>query len=551
MLSALFIRNIVLIEQLDLEFADGLCVLSGETGAGKSILLDSLYLALGGRGDGGLVRKGADQGSVTAVFEDAGEGLKDLLDENGIEASEQMILRRVQYADGRTRAFVNDMPVNAGLMRSIGQLLAEIHGQHDARMLADTGSHRDLLDGFGGHQDVLARVAAAHSAWKALQKQLAALEQQVIEAERDADYLRHACEELETLDPQPDEEEALAERRQVLMNSEKISAGLHEAADALAAGLGGGLTGAMRRLERLPEAGGTIPPVLEAMERALTEAHEAELVLQEALRSIEHDPDELERSEERLFALRAAARKHQTSVSDLPELLVRLQNRLEMIGNAEHNLHELQAQCASAEQAYLTHADKLSVLRRKAAEALDHKVMAELGPLKLDRAVFVTKVVRDEAVSGPHGQDRVEFLVATNPGAEPGALGKIASGGELSRFMLALKVSLAASGGAPVLVFDEIDAGVGGAVADAVGARLARLAADVQVLVVTHSPQVAARGQAHFLVRKDGQDNELPQVDVSELRGTARREEIARMLSAASVTDEARAAAGRLLELDA
>lgn len=548
MLSALFIRNIVLIEQLDLEFEAGLCVLSGETGAGKSILLDSLHLALGGRGDGGLVRKGAQQGSVTAVFEPGGGQMAALLEQNGLEAADLVILRRVQYADGRTRAFVNDMPVNAGLMRRIGEALAEIHGQHDARLLADAASHRDMLDGFGGHADLVIRVAAAHAAWRRLAKALAVMQEQAAEAERDQDYLAHACGELEQLDPQADEEEGLAERRQLLMNSEKIAAGLHEASDALGTGLTGGLTGAMRRLERLPDAGGLMTGVLEAMERALNEAHEAELALSEAIRATQHDPDELERAEERLFALRAAARKHQTSVSDLPDMLQRLRARLEKISMAEHDLLQLREQCAAAETAFFHLAGDLSAKRQKTAARLDHKVMTELGPLKLDRAVFVTRVAPDISQPGPTGHDRVEFLVATNPGADPGSLGKIASGGELSRFMLALKVSLAASGGAPVLVFDEIDAGVGGAVADAVGGRLARLAGDVQVLVVTHSPQVAARGRTHFLVRKDGAGQDLPLVDVKELTGDARREEIARMLSAANITDEARAAAARLLE---
>ncbi|PLX32775.1 MAG: DNA repair protein RecN [Hyphomicrobiales bacterium] len=548
MLSALFIRNIVLIEQLDLEFGPGLCVLSGETGAGKSILLDSLSLALGGRGDGGLVRKGAQQGSVTAVFERAEARTTALLEENGLEPADPVILRRVQYADGRTRAFVNDMPVNAGLLRKVGEALAEIHGQHDARLLAEPSSHRDLLDAFGGHEDDLARVAGAHGAWQGFRRELDALTDEIAKAERDSDYLAHAAAELEQLDPQADEEEGLAERRQLLMNSEKIAAGLNEAAEALGEGLTGGLNSALRRLERLPQSGGLLAPVLEAMERALAEAQEAEAALEAAMRAARHDPDELEQAEARLFALRAAARKHQTSVSDLPDLLQRLQARLEKLGRAEHNLHELRQQCASAETAYFQLAGALSVKRREAAARLDSKVMDELGPLKLERAVFHTKAEADLSLAGPQGQDRVEFMVATNPGADPGPLAKIASGGELSRFMLALKVSLAARGGAPVLVFDEIDAGVGGAVADAVGARLARLAGDAQVLVVTHSPQVAARGQAHYLVRKQGEAEELPQVGVDELTGGERREEIARMLSGADITDEARAAAARLLE---
>ncbi len=551
MLSELSIRNIVLIEQLDLEFSGGLCVLSGETGAGKSILLDSLTLALGGRGDGGLVREGADRGSVSAVFDVAARHrVRDLLEQNGIENEGAVILRRMQYADGRTRAFVNDMPVNAGLLRRIGENLAEIHGQHDARLLGDTRLHREMLDDFGGLRDLGRRVAAAYGAWREARDKLQALQEETAKAARDAEYLRHSHDELARLDPRQGEEDELAASRQMMMNAEKIAASLHEAGSILSGETGWErrITGAMRALERCKGAEELLDAPFAALERALNEAEEARSTLEEALAAAQFDPAALEQTEERLFALRAAARKYNSGVDDLPELMARMAAQLEGIDSSEKHLQELTGLCEQAEHAYRRFAEDLSRKRLAAARQLDKKLMAELGPLKLGGAVFYTSLSRDGAVAGRHGFDKVEFQVATNPGSSPGPLNKIASGGELARFMLALKVVLATGERPAVMIFDEIDAGVGGAVADAVGARLKRLARGAQVLVVTHSPQVAARGGRHFLVAKTERGADLPEVSVTRLHEAERREEIARMISGARITDEARAAAARLLE---
>jgi len=551
MLSTLSIRNIVLIEQLDLEFSGGLCVFSGETGAGKSILLDSLNLALGGRGDGGLVRKGAGQGAVSAVFDIApSHPVHALLEQNSIEGQDVIILRRVQYADGRTRAFVNDMPVNAGFLRRIGGELAEIHGQQDTSRLGDAGLHRDMLDAFGGLGDLARRTAAAFAVWREARGKLQALQEDIEKAARDADYLRHSHDELMQLDPREGEEETLAARRQMMMNAEKIAAGLVEASTVLDGDSGWErrITGAMRALERCPGGDELLAEPFAALERALNEAEEARNVLDEALQATQYDRAELEQTEERLFALRAAARKHNLRVDALPDLMTRMAAQLEGLDNSEHRLGELCELCEKAEHAYRAYAEDLSDKRHLAAQRLDRRIMAELEPLKMGGARFHTMLARDDAGGGKHGFDRVEFQVATNPGAAPGPLSKIASGGELARFMLALKVVLAAGENTPVMIFDEIDAGVGGAVADAVGARLKKLAQGAQVMVVTHSPQVAACGERHFLVTKEDRGDDLPHIRVTALTADERQEEIARMLSGAQITDEARAAAARLLE---
>ncbi|HHK74591.1 MAG TPA: DNA repair protein RecN, partial [Rhizobiales bacterium] len=468
----------------------------------------------------------------------------------GMERQDVVILRRVQYADGRTRAFINDMPVNAGLLRRVGEELAEIHGQYDTHRLGDSGLHRELLDEFAGSDDLVQRTAAAFEVWSDTQDRLQGLREDMDKAARDADYLRHAHDELVQLAPEEGEEEALAEKRQLMMNAEKITAGLVEASTALDGDSGWErrITGAMRALERYPAADDLLAAPFAALERALNEAEEARSTLEEALRAAQFDPAELEHTEERLFALRAAARKHNIRVDALPELRARMAVQLEGLENSERQLAELQELCEQSEHAYRKFAEDLSARRHAAARRLDKRVEAELGPLKLGGALFYTALTRDESAAGRHGYDRVEFLVATNPGASPGPLSKIASGGELARFMLALKVVLAAGENAPVMIFDEIDAGVGGAVADAVGARLKQLAKGAQVMVVTHSPQVAARGDQHFLVSKAEQGDKLPQIRVSALKAAERQEEIARMLSGARITDEARAAAGRLLE---
>jgi DNA repair protein RecN (Recombination protein N) len=552
MLVQLAIRDIVLIDRLDLSFDAGLSVLTGETGAGKSILLDALSLALGARGDGALVRHGQPQGQVTAAFEASGGHLaKRLAEEAGADTADGLILRRVQMADGRSRAFVNDQPVGVQVLRAIGAALVEIHGQHDDRALVSADRHRDLLDAFGGLEPAAADVAALSAAWREAEAAYDAQDTRITAARREAEYLRHVADELARLAPQPQEEEQLAARRQTLMASEKVTAELAEAQEAVSGAHSPipTLAAALRRLERrAAQAPALIEPAVKALDQALTALDEAQGVIAASLRSAEFDPSELERIEERLFALRAAARKHACRVDDLPALAERFQADLKAIATGEADLSALDKRRGEAAAAYRGKAKALSAARRKAATKLDQAVTAELPPLKLDRARFMTEVVVDEAGTGPNGHDRVEFHVQTNPGTRPGPLMKVASGGELSRFMLALKVVLADRGSAPTLVFDEIDSGAGGAVADAIGQRLQRLSRRTQVLSVTHAPQVASKADRHLLIAKDAVDRgKRVATRVSLLDDAARREEIARMLSGEQITSEARAAAGRLL----
>ncbi|MBL8658359.1 MAG: DNA repair protein RecN [Rhodospirillales bacterium] len=555
MLSALSIRDIVLIDRLDLEFEPGLSALTGESGAGKSILLDALGLALGGRADARLVRHGAAQGSVTAAFLlPPHHPLVDLLAEQDIRGDDEaLVLRRVVGADGRSRAFVNDQPVGVGLMRQIGDGLVEIHGQFDNQRLLSPVTHRSLLDAFAGLQVGLAATAEGWAAAQAADAALATAEAEATAARRDEDYLRHAAEELDRLDPQPDEEAVLAETRARLMSGEKIVQAMADAGRALAGeepmpGAGASIQAALRPLERVAAlAGGRLDAAVEALTRSYADIVEAQAQLDRALTAMDLDPRRLEEAEERLFALRAAARKHGCTVADLPALRGSLAERLAGLDDGVLRLGRLRQAAAAAHAAYGVAADDLGAARREAAARLDARVMAELAPLNLGRAVFRTAV---RALAPPewgaHGKEQVIFEVATNPGSPTGPLSRIASGGELARFMLALKVVLAQADPVPTLIFDEVDAGVGGAVADAVGERLARLGEEVQVLVLTHSPQVAARGAHHWRVRKAVAEGDArTRIDV--LAGDERREELARMLAGARITDEARAAADSLL----
>ncbi len=549
MLAALSIRDIVLIDKLDLEFGQGLSALTGETGAGKSILLDAFSLAIGGRGDASLVRQGQAQGQVTAIFElPKSHPVLALLAENGIEAEDGLILRRVQGADGRSRAFINDIGVSVQLLRQVGQALVEIHGQHDDRALIDPSGHRELVDAFGGLSGEAARVAAAYAAWQEADAERARHEAEIAATRANADYVSHALEELRALDPQAGEEESLAERRQLMMHAEKLSAELAEALDALAGeGTSGArLAAALRRIERQTSvAPQLLTPVVEALERVLTETNAARAKIEEALALSAFEPKDLERAEERLFALRALARKHRVAVDDLPLLLNRLEAELAALDTSEARAGELAKQASAARKDYEVQAVALSKARQQAAKRLDAEVMGELSPLKLERASFITNIETVEpAEGGLSGIDRIAFFVRTNPGTEPGPLMKVASGGELARFILALKVVLAARGSAPTLVFDEADSGVGGATAAAVGERLARLASRVQVLAVTHAPQVAAVAHGHLLIAKEavlGSQGEAMVTRVAVLEGEHRREEIARMLAGQTITDEARA----------
>ncbi|MBX3505729.1 MAG: DNA repair protein RecN [Parvibaculum sp.] len=553
MLAALSIRDIVLIEKLDLSLDGGLCTLTGETGAGKSILLDALGLAIGARADAGLVRQGAEQGSVSAVFDlPASHPARAVLGENGFEADGDIILRRVQTKDGRSRAFINDQPVSVGLLRQVGDMLVEVHGQHDERGLLDASGHRAMLDAFGGFEKQVADLRALWNAASAAREALAAHEALLARAKAEQDYLTHVVGELDELAPQPGEETTLAEERTLMMHSEKIAGDLAEAEEALSGdgGLDARLTVALRRLARAAEqAGGRLDAAIAALDRTLTEAAEARDQIAQAMRALEFDPARLEQAETRLFALRAAARKHNVQVDDLAALADKLRGELQEIEGGEARLAVLKKAAAEAEARYGAAARVLSAERTRAAAKLDKEVMKELKPLKLDKASFKTNIeVLPDGHGGPEGIDRVSFLVSTNPGAPFGPIIKIASGGELSRFVLALKVALASRGSAPTLIFDEVDSGVGGAVAEAVGLRLADLARAVQVVVVTHSPQVAARAQHHFRISKGGEAKAAKVATrVETLDAPARREEIARMLAGATVTDEARAAADRLI----
>lgn len=558
MLSALSIRNIVLIDALDVRFADGLAVLTGETGAGKSILLDSLSLALGGRGDAALVRQGTSEGRVTATFDlPAAHPLLAWLAEAdiGVEAGEPLMLRRVQTADGRTRAFVNDQSVSVATLRHLGRALVEIHGQHDERALVDTASHRALLDAFGGLDHDRDHVTGLHSHWRSAQQALKAHTARVEAAAREADYLRSSVDELTRLAPEQGEEEALAEKRTKMMQAERIAGDLNEAHETLTGSVSGvpEIGGLLRRLERkAAQAPGLLEGVNDHLAAALDHLAGAQSLIEQAIADTDHDPRALEQIEERLFGLRAMARKHDCQPDDLPTLAVTMADTLADLDAGEARLGALEAEARAARTAYDAAAADLSAKRSQTANALIAAVHAELPALKLDRAQFIVDQHTDADKATAAGIDEIAFWVRTNPGTRAGPMMKVASGGELSRFLLALKVALAERGSAPTLIFDEIDTGVGGAVADAIGARLARLADTVQVLAVTHAPQVAARAQTHFLIAKSGaetkNDNDAATVtSVAAMDGSGRREEIARMLAGAQVTDQARAAADQLL----
>ncbi|MGA0597095.1 DNA repair protein RecN [Enterovirga sp. CN4-39] len=553
MLAELLIRDIVLIDRLDLRFPAGLSVLTGETGAGKSILLDAFSLALGGRGDGSLVRHGEARGQVTAVFDvPADHPARTIAGAADIDIDGDLILRRIQFADGRTRALVNDQPVSVQALRAIGAALVEIHGQHDDRAMVDPATHRDILDAYAGLQHDARDVAESSRRVRELRADLAAQEAQLESIRREAEYLAHAHAELTELDPQPGEEESLTERRQMMMQSEKIATDLADALETVGGNASPvpAIAAVMRKFERRAGQLGTLlDPSIAALNSVLLALDEARDAVEEAIRATEFDQGELERTEDRLFKLRAASRKYSVPADELPGLRERFAADLAAIDAGEEQLTALRKQLAEADRAYTAAAQRLSERRHSAAASLDGAVARELAPLKLERARFITKVETDPASRDPAGYDRVEFWAQTNPGTRAGPVMKVASGGELSRFILALKVVLADRGSAPTLVFDEVDTGVGGAVSDAIGQRLARLAEGVQVMAVTHAPQVAARASNHFLIAKEPvPETERVATRVAALAPTHRREEIARMLAGASVTDEARAAAHRLIE---
>jgi DNA repair protein RecN (Recombination protein N) len=557
MLSQLSIRNIVLIESLDLAFGAGLGVLTGETGAGKSILLDALGLVLGNRADAGLVRSGEDQASATATFDFASlpETLCTALAEAEveIEPGEPLIIRRRLKSDGGSKAFINDQPVSVGLLREIAPALVELHGQHDDRGLVNPREHRALLDRYSGADTD--GVPAAWDRWRAARIELDEARAAIEQAKADQDLLLAHLAELSAIEPVEGEEEHLAGARADMQKGEKLAGDLEalrhlwEGSDSALASL----RGAARRLDRIAEEHPLLAEALAALDRSVIEASEAEDKLTRAAEALAHDPAELDRIEARLFELRALARKHGCQVDDLPAVMRRMRNALDAIEGGEAEIGDLELAERSAYDAYRAQAEALHEVRLASADRLDKAVAGELAPLKLDAARFRTAVTAlPEDRWGPHGMDSVEFLIATNPGADFAPLAKIASGGELSRFILALKVALAEQGGAATVIFDEIDRGVGGAVASAIGERLARLAGNNgegggQLLVVTHSPQVAARGNAHYMIAKSSEGT-VTRTSVMLLDAGGRQEEIARMLSGAEITAEARAQADRLLE---
>ena len=547
MLRDLIIKDILLIEHLELEMHNGLNVLTGETGAGKSILLDCLGLALGWRGRADVVRQGADHGEVIAVFEIGPNHPAQLvLDESGFAKSEELILRRVANPDGRKRAFVNDSRASGEVLRALGDTLVELHGQQDDRGLLNARAHLTLLDNFANHSDILGQVRAAWRDLSGAKSDLEAAQKALAASAQDADFLAHSVKELTDLSPREGEDAALDSRRRLMQAAEKIREDVAKAGVAISNdGAQGRAADALRWLEDASaKSDGRLGAPIAALERALSELADAERGIEDVLRELDYNPSELEQVEERLFAIRALARKHNVLPDELPSLAISFAERFDAIEAGDAHIEGLREAVTKAEAIYHEKAGELSKRRAKAAVRLDKDMARELAPLKMERAEFITKI--EEADAGPTGTDQVTFEVATNPGAPSGPLGKIASGGELSRFLLALKVCLTETA-TQTMIFDEIDRGVGGATADAVGRRLSQLAQKAQVLVVTHSPQVAAFGAYHWQVSKHI-NNEETRTNVAPLGAEARVDEIARMLAGDKVSDEARSAARVLLE---
>ena len=554
MLTSLYIDNFVLIDRLALDFPAGLTALTGETGAGKSILLDALGLVLGARAEGELVRTGADKASVTAEFELADHHpVFSKLNAQEIEAENPLILRRVVNANGRSKAFINDQPVAVGLLKSLRDDLVEIHGQFETQGLLNPATHRRLLDDYGAVYDARAEVETCWQDWARARADYDRARQEAEQSRAEEDYVRTSLADLDALEPEAGEAEALDQQKQRLKNREQVLEGLNEAYMALGDDNGAQdhLNRATGALARIADKGDdSINSLVEALDSAIAEIQRVESEIASMSADLSNEDRDLESVDERLHDLRQQARKHDCACDDLPEKRDELARRLEQISHQDETLNALSHKCDAARQAYIEAADNLHTARRQTAEKLDRLVAQELPPLKLEKARFVTQIDKqtDEASWGPSGMDKVAFLIATNPGSEPAPLNKIASGGELARFMLALKVIIAETGTAPTLIFDEVDSGIGGATADAVGQRLARLAAAKQLLVVTHSPQVASRANQHWIVSKQGNDTQVTTTVTPLHDKPTRREEIARMLAGANITSEARAAADRLLE---
>ncbi|WP_039758975.1 DNA repair protein RecN [Bartonella queenslandensis] len=552
MLVQLSIHNIVLIETLDIHFTAGLTVLTGETGAGKSILLDALSLALGGRGDASLVRHGTDRGQVTAVFDvPVSHPARQLIRENGLDEEGDIILRRVQSSDGRSRVFINDQVVSVSLMRSVGRLLVEIHGQHDDRALVDVAAHRQLLDAFGGLEDEVENLRQCYRVWRECEERLQQQRLKVENAAREMGYLRACVQELEKLDVQVGEEDALSLRRADMLKLEKIAMDIKEADDLLSGQKSPipVFSNLVRRLERkIPEAQELIEPVVKSIDEALCALATAQEGIEEAMRALDFEPDELERIEERLFALRGFARKYQVSADELVQLRDKMDAELTDFEEAQNTLTRFEDEAEQAKKNYDTLAQDLTIKRRETAKHLSESVMAELPALKLEKAEFIVEMQTDVERRSAEGCDRIEYWVRTNPGTRAGPMFNVASGGELSRFLLALKVVLSDRGSAPTLIFDEIDTGAGGAVAAAIGQRLQRLSEKIQVFSITHAPQVASKAHSHFLISKiESHDKGCFVTAIHKMEEQERAEEIARMLAGEQITEEARAAAQKLL----
>jgi DNA repair protein RecN (Recombination protein N) len=545
MLRGLHIRNMLLIDRLDLEFQPGLNVLTGETGAGKSILLDSLGFVLGWRGRADLVRKGADQGEVTAWFDLVPDHpARAVLAEAGFAADDELVLRRTNSPDGRKTAYVNDRRCSGELLRALSETLVELHGQHDDRGLLDPKGHMTLLDDFAGVD-----LSDMRSKWRRVRRaeaDLAAAEQALFEAQKDVEFLRHAVAEMDTLSPEAGEEEALDTQRRLMQSAGRIREDIAKAADAIGPnGADGRITDALRWLDDVSEhAEGRLDEPISSLGRALSELAEAQTGVEDCLAALDFNPLDLEVLEERLFAIRDLARKHNVLPDELSSLATEMRQRLEAVDTGADHLKALAGARDKMRAGYDQLADRISKKRAMAAGKLDRAMAAELAPLKMERAIFATTITAKEAAAD--GIDQVAFTVATNPGAPAGPINKIASGGELSRFLLALKVCLTAQASGLTLIFDEIDRGVGGATADAVGRRLSALAASAQVLVVTHSPQVAAKGDHQWKVAKSVTKDATTST-VEKLSDADRRDEIARMLAGEVITAEARAAAEALL----
>ena len=553
MLDFLSIRNVVLIDKLDLDFKPGLSVLTGETGAGKSILLDSLGLVLGSRAETSLIRQGEDKLSVMATFhlDKPNQGLKSLLDEYEIEAEDELQIKRSLNRDGKGKIFVNDQAISAKLLKEIGKYLVEVHGQFDNQGLLNPANHLDILDSYGNYKNLLDNTKQAFANYKSAKSARLQAEENITKAKTDEENLRHWVEELQKLDPHPGEEEELSKKRLEMMNAEKIISGLNYAYGALSEGadVQGAIRSAQSAMDKVNTlVDGKYQSIIEMLDQALIDISEVLNELEENSQNVSLNQQELENIEERLYALRGLARKHNVTVDELEGTLQNFQSQLASIEHGEEGLNQLRLLEEKAKLEYVKAAQELSSARQATALELDRKVMAELPPLKMEKAKFITLVDKvAEAQWGEKGFNTVAFSVATNPNSPQGPLNKIASGGELARFMLALKVNLAQSVNIPTMIFDEVDAGIGGAVAQAVGERLFRLGQEVQVLVVTHAPQVAALGGSHFKVEKHTQDD-ITTTTVKKLSEPERKEEIARMLAGEVITDEARAAAVKLMK---